>query len=101
MIPSICFYAFVIRFYSVQTQLKTQDENTLVIMKKMRRAKQLEIFSIVLLTVDWLTDFFLSYNDALYVLYEISISDGLYTILNYICNIADLSYVTIFFVVIM
>ena len=101
MIPSICFYAFVIRFYSVQTQLKTQNENTLVIMKKMRRAKQLEIFSIALLTVDWMTDFFLTYNDALYALYEISISDGLYTILSHINCITDLSYVTIFFVVLM
>ena len=42
LIPSIIFFAFIVRFYSVQTQLKTENESTLVIMEKMRRAKLIE-----------------------------------------------------------
>ena len=62
---SIGFYGFVLRFYSVQTQLKTENENTLVIMRKMARAKLLEYFIIFLLAVDWATDFFISYRDII------------------------------------
>ena len=39
---SIVFYGFVLRFYSVQTQLKTENENTLAIMRKIAQAKFME-----------------------------------------------------------
>lgn len=76
LIASIGFYGFVLRFYSVQTQLKTENENTLVIMQKMAQAKSIEYIIIVLLAVDWGTDFFLVYNDA--VQSTLEISDELY-----------------------
>ena len=61
-VPSIVMQGLIIRFYRVQVQLKTSNENTIVIMQKLSRAKYLEIFVVIILTIDWATDFVGAYG---------------------------------------
>ena len=61
-VPSIVLQGLIIRLYRVQVQLKTSDENTIVIMQKLSRAKYLEIFVVFMLAIDWAADFVGSYS---------------------------------------
>ena len=64
-IPSILFISQFVKLYCVQIQLKTSDENTVVIMQKLSRAKYMVRFVVFFFSIDWISDFSLTYNDYL------------------------------------
>lgn len=95
-IPSVLFFSQFLKFYSVQVQLKTSDENTVMIMQKLNRAKYQERLVILFYSIDWISDFMITYQDYL----SEQATPAFYNELVIINVLADFIYAT-FFIVIM